>query len=177
MVKSNCYYWTTYKTDGQTDSHSNPLRHNIYSTIYRLISLYISDWSPVFLELSWFVHFLFTRFKISLSLHLYNINSTVSYGPAASLEASRWDSSFLICLDFTLRVTSLSHRAANLQKGSNMHQKSWCGFVRAVGWRFDGSHISPTIERSFTLQHHNRAYKQNHRIGTLLRACKRKGKK
>lgn len=84
---------------------SFPLRHNIYSTIYRLIFLYISDWSSVFLYLSCFhlcTFFLFTRFKISLSLHLYNINSTVlSHGPAASLEASRWDLSFIICISYT----------------------------------------------------------------------------
>lgn len=100
---------------------SNPLQHNIYSTIYRLISLYSSDWSSVFyIYLAFpFVHFLFTRFKISLSLHLYNINSTVlSHRPAASLEASRLDSSLIICLCFIHHLTSLSHRAANWQKGS-----------------------------------------------------------
>lgn len=116
--------------------HSYPLRHNIYSTIYRLISLYISDWSSVFyiyLASFTFVHFLFTRFKISLSLHLYNINSTVlSHGPAASLEASTWDSSLIICLYFIHQLTSLSHRAANWQTGSNMHQKSRCGFSLSV---------------------------------------------
>lgn len=96
-----------------------------------------------------FVHCLFTRFKISLSLHLYNINSTVlSHGPAASSEAFRFDSWLIIRLDFTNRLMSLSRRAANWQKGSNMHQKSQCGllYVRAVRWRMDGPLSSPTGE-------------------------------
>lgn len=97
-----------------------PLRHNIYSTIYRLISLYISGWSSVcYIYLAFtFVHFIFTRFKISLFLHLYNINSTVlSHRPAAFLGASRLDSSLIICLYLIHQLTSLSHRAANSQKG------------------------------------------------------------
>lgn len=119
-----------------------------------------------------FIHFLFTRFKISLSLHLY-INSTVlSHGPAASLEASRWDASLIIFLYFIHQLRSLSHRATNWQKGSNMHQKSSCGFSLCKD-----SLVSPTWKRSFALQHHNRLYKHNHWMGTLLRTCTFKKKK
>lgn len=100
-----------------------------------------------------FVH-LFTGFKISLSLHLYNINSTVlSHLTAASLEASIIDSSLIICFTFHTSTDVFEPQSSKLTDGLNMHQKSSCGFlsVRAVRWQMDGPLISLTWERSFTL--------------------------
>lgn len=54
-----------------------------------------------------------------------------------------WDSSFLICLDFTRQLTSLSHRAANSQKGSNMHRK-------VLVWLREGSRMTNWWSSRFT---------------------------
>lgn len=73
--ESSFIHWELPHTN-QTDTLI-PLRHNIYSTIYRIISLYISVWSSgffflyIYLALA-FVH-LFTRFKISLSIYTTSI--------------------------------------------------------------------------------------------------------
>ena len=106
-----------------------------------------------------FVHSIFTRFKISLSLHLYNSSGTVlSHLTAASLEASILDSSPIICLHFIHWPTSLSHRGANWHEGSTCIRSPDVTFPR----------ISPTWE-VLTLWHHNRVYKQNCWMRMLLR--------
>lgn len=57
------------------DTNSNSLRHNIYSTIYRLISLHLRLIFIFILFLT--LYNLFTKCKISLFLHLYIISTVL----------------------------------------------------------------------------------------------------
>lgn len=86
------------------DTNSNGLRHNIYSTIYRLISLHLRLVFIFILLLTLYI-FLFTKWKISICLHLYIISTVL-------VRRSPWSVSDSSLLSFIF-IRRPSHRAGS----------------------------------------------------------------